>query len=384
MEARHFVMGATHACFLSESGKAQCWGGNQFAELGRSKVAELPLEHRASPSAVESELRFRSLSSGYFHTCGLTDEGGVACWGQNSFHQIDDGDSATHAQPTPLALTWRGGSKRVVVRQVATGSEHTCALDSEGKVACRGSDQYGQLGNRAGETLEWKSRIRLIAAGRHHTCAIDGSNQILCWGSNFDGQLGTAPSSPIRVPLVVGSLSNASDLRCGARHCCAAQMDARVKLQVYCWGSNQSGQLGRPSETGWSAIAPVPETMLDEGDAWSQVEPGGRFSCGRSQRGKVYCWGDNHDFVLGVEEELEQLPRLIALPGPAVQIQSGPRSVCASVKPVAGASGEPAGGSVALYCWGANRRGLLGLDPDEPMAEPQRLPFTIATGAEPG
>ncbi len=377
---RRFVLGATHACLLGRENHTYCWGGNQFAELGQKGVPEEPLAHLMAPQRIDADLAFASLSSGFFHTCAQTTTGNAYCWGQNAFLQIREPPRTSIHEPTKL--TWAAKEELQVV-QVATGSEHTCVLDREGRVRCRGSNQYQQLGAQKDGRLDWDKRILWLAAGRHHTCAIDEDADVLCWGDNVDGQLGKAPSPAQAEPHKTATLNwpeTIAALQCGSRHCCTLQKNPdprrNGKLQAICWGNNSTDQLGVPatkfvSGKPYSAGVLVPKSIIGD-RGWLQIAPGGRFTCGLTDQGQVICWGDNHDFILGTEEELDQLPKQIALPGKALELAVGPRTACAWVQAEVRAEVQADAGA-DLYCWGANRRGLLGLEPDDPLAMPQKV-----------
>ena len=98
-------------------------------------------------------------------------------------------------------------SAHVVAEALAVGTNHTCALLTDGKTRCWGSDERGQLGNSSaaiescslpsGETLSCSPRplqnaYDLVDAielrvGAEHACATVG-NEVRCWGSSAQGQ----------------------------------------------------------------------------------------------------------------------------------------------------------------------------------------------------
>src|SRR6187402_921833 len=91
--------------------------------------------------------------------------------------------------------------------QISTSNTHSCGITFDRVVECWGDNTYGQLGfsNRTG----LKTRIPMttlpdqtatakgIATGDKHSCAIVdespstfGSGLVKCWGDNSEGQLG--------------------------------------------------------------------------------------------------------------------------------------------------------------------------------------------------
>jgi alpha-tubulin suppressor-like RCC1 family protein len=73
----------------------------------------------------------------------LTNEGKVKCWGFNYYGQFGDGNTHTNST-TPIDVIELDSD---VVIDVAAGDSHTCALTNESKVKCWGYNIAGQLGN---------------------------------------------------------------------------------------------------------------------------------------------------------------------------------------------------------------------------------------------
>jgi len=106
--------GAGHSCLLTTTGRIECWGANQFGQLGGKDGPFTSLEggppFQGETPGDWSKTNVRGLagkptaiSSGYYHTCALVGVGGVQCWGWNASGQLGDGttvdsDTAVHIQ----------------------------------------------------------------------------------------------------------------------------------------------------------------------------------------------------------------------------------------------------------------------------------------------
>jgi len=88
------------------------------------------------------------VSSGSSHGCALTGEGWVACWGSNELGQVGDGTTTNTASSQAVNTAGVLADKTVI--QVQAGNVHSCALTSDSVVACWGSNEFGQLGNGPG------------------------------------------------------------------------------------------------------------------------------------------------------------------------------------------------------------------------------------------
>jgi alpha-tubulin suppressor-like RCC1 family protein len=92
--------GYSHTCSLTTAGTAYCWGDNSAGQLGYGLVAG---GSWWSPVPVAGGLTFQAVSSGLYHSCGLTSTGAAYCWGTSTRGEIGDGASFFSTVPQPVA-----------------------------------------------------------------------------------------------------------------------------------------------------------------------------------------------------------------------------------------------------------------------------------------
>ena len=204
------------ACGLTAAGAAYCWGNNSAGQLGIGPVSPNVCSAEpcsAAPVAVSGGLTFTALSVGYWHACGLTSSGAAYCWGDNDGGQLGATTTETCAglgsvvACSRLPLPLEGG---VTLAQASAGSFHSCGFTSGGDGYCWGSNSNGQLGN--GTTVYGPtptamagglSFSALTAFGRWHSCGLTTTGVAYCWGYGLWGQLGNGGTFDATVPMLV-------------------------------------------------------------------------------------------------------------------------------------------------------------------------------------
>ena len=230
--------GQEHTCAVTTAGGAKCWGRNTFGQLGDTTTddSSVPVDVEGLTSGVAA------IAAGWGHSCAITDAGALKCWGKNDYGQLGDGTLRDHRHPVDVV----GLSSGVVA--VSLGTEHTCALTDDGAVKCWGYNQHGTVGDG---TLQFRrvprdvvglsSGVASIVAGGNHSCAVTDAGAVKCWGYNQHGQLGNGTRHQSRVPVdVVGLSSGMTAVSAGFAHTCASTFEGEIR----CWGQNQYGPLG--------------------------------------------------------------------------------------------------------------------------------------------
>src|SRR5206468_8325032 len=77
------------------------------------------------PVTVSGGLTFSTLSVGGRHACGLTTSGAAYCWGFNSVGQLGDGSNNSSSVPVPVS----GG---LTLTALSAGGTRTCGLTTTG------------------------------------------------------------------------------------------------------------------------------------------------------------------------------------------------------------------------------------------------------------
>jgi alpha-tubulin suppressor-like RCC1 family protein len=342
--AASVAAGDLHTCVLTTDGNIWCWGHNDMGQLG-----DATMKDSASPVEVAGlDGSATAVVAGNRHACALTREGGVKCWGSNSNGQIGDGTPNHKAAPVDVVGLTSG------VSAIASGSQYVCALTDGGAVKCWGHNDAGQLGDGTTEDRTTpvdvsglERGVTAIAAGENDTCAVTDSGAVECWGANNRGQLGnnittssaTANSVPVEAVVLT---DHAASVAVGSLHTCVLTTAGGVK----CWGGNLHGQLGDGTTT--DSLVPVDVVGLTSGVV--AIGLGSSHACALTQEGAVKCWGANDRGQLGdgTTDDRTTPVNVSGLESGVVALGVGTWDACAVTSD---------GG---VRCWGRNDGGQLG------------------------
>ncbi len=387
------------------------------AACGGQKVDSSPTDNEAwGPCEAEDPApAIVQIAAGGHHTCALTQDGRVRCWGPTDrgvlalgvtlpecdgiFLVCDRGSRCCVGDDEPPRCLENTIQLGLPATQVAVGSGHACALLEDGTVHCWGMKRGGSLGGgdldgcdpvdlceygasccQATDTccvgddehpsavapVSLGGKAKQIVTATKHSCALLEDGSIRCWGSGDNGVMGTA-----------AGLECAAEDCDDAEGCCigddelpsavpAIEFDAPALAiatgttttcallaggALYCWGRHEEN--GHAFDVGDDEV-PASAGPVTTGGQVTQVTVGASHACALFDDGGARCWGTPQaetGYAGAYDNEAPDFPANL----PYVDVGGSAGRI------VAGNSATCAVlDSGALVCWGENASGMLG------------------------
>lgn len=340
------------------------------------------------------------------HTCAITSDKQVACWGWNDDGQLGLNDKTNRTKPELVLAGEQGGTLLGNIAKVAVGRDNSCAVTTTGDVYCWGLGTYNGTGavttdavtparvvtGDQGDISGYLTGVSTISMGFNFTCVSTLTGEVYCWGIGTNGRTGYGGTSTFNLPKRVVSgeqggpyLSDIKSVNIGRATACAVTNSG----DLYCWGDrrgvgiNTTGNQLTPARTlsgaqgggtylsnvsvvhvGWNVTCALISTgnvfCWDAGSLTpAQIlggEQGGTYlenitelsygfthACAISNTKELFCWGSNHTALPGKILDGSSTPVT-----DAVKVTAGPLHSCYTKQ-----NGES-------YCWGSNYTGQLG------------------------
>lgn len=386
--------GMSGTCVIASDNQAYCWGNYPGNGATQSFV---PVSPTIDPLLTGKTIK--SISRGYQHTCVVASDSKAYCWGSS----VPGLSTYPYTVPVDVSVGMFGGKK---VKSIVAGpmsrnftQSAVCALTYDNVVNCFGDNTDSRLGvpKRNGGGFEVSDvidtagafgddgTVESISAGGEYTCAVSHS-KASCWGYGVYGQIGagvygTNNNNPLLVSFssdkIVTVLSTSS-----YSHTCAIASGL-----PYCWGNNNTYQLGWSSfnttsntpravyVSGTIANITPPAAMLDK--TVTDITAGYNHSCAIAS-GEAYCWGGSAGTTGDGTSTVYKVPAKVsngagtALAGLTVKdISAGNGFTCA----IAGQAGNVLSDNV--YCWGTGLYGELG----DGLGASSLVPVKVANGS---
>jgi alpha-tubulin suppressor-like RCC1 family protein len=289
-------------CALSVSQQAWCWGENRNGQLGIGTADTV----RLSPTVLPTALRFKAIAMGSEHMCAISTDDDAYCWGSGTDGKLGTGVMQDSSRVPVLVV---GGRKW---RSISAGGAHSCGVTTAGVPFCWGTSVTGALGasgvsqSSAPVSVSVPAGVTFtrIVTGESSTCSVATSGIGYCWGTNVVGQLGSGSTSNSGVPIPISGGLRWREIGMTAEpsfitHTCGVTDVASVA----CWGRGDLGQLGQTAPQtctfiiAWGCsrspllVSGVPNSI--------RVVTSLESSCALTTAGEVWCWGTNNNGQLG-------------------------------------------------------------------------------------
>jgi len=137
------ALGRTHTCALTVAGSVACWGRGTEGQIGDGLGIDqiVPVTITLPPEASMP----MAIEAGDQHTCVIDDAGALWCWGSNASGQLMlEPDEFGFDGYTLVPVAMDVGA---VVVAVTGGVTHTCVLTDDAQVLCWGTNAEGQIGD---------------------------------------------------------------------------------------------------------------------------------------------------------------------------------------------------------------------------------------------
>ncbi|MBP6489871.1 MAG: hypothetical protein KA274_19470 [Ilumatobacteraceae bacterium] len=191
-----------------------------------------------------------------------------------------------------------------------------------------------------------------IGAGGNTTCGVSVTGTAYCWGRNDTGQLGDGTITNRSLPTKIAAPSGVQFVAVAQNgrdaSACVVNCARTTTGAIYCWGAGAAGNIGDgvlgDHLTPTLAAAPG-------GVTFTSVTAGGVHTFGATAAGVAYCWGNGVRGALGDGTGTNRpLPTLVVPPGGVsfATIAAGSATTCGTT--FAGAA----------YCWGAGTFSQIG------------------------
>jgi alpha-tubulin suppressor-like RCC1 family protein len=359
--------GNRFTCVRRNSDAVFCWGQNELNQTGQEDRQECVSNALCvvTPTAVLNQssdtLRARVIDAGYEHACGLDKNGFAWCWGSGHSGQRGTGkgltgrwsgaivvDSLTFPQFSSQTSSMSFGS-------IGAGGRSTCATTGKDGMFCWGV--LGDTVHHSGATIPTQvitySGYHSVVVGRAHACAslnFGSHRSVDCWGLDYDGQLGydvrfLFPDSATNTPQPSQFGTAVSDFATQSDFTCVDQLSGIVQ----CAGMNTYGQMGNGSTSVRGSGRP---STVGGGQLLHGVTTGHTHACALDVNNAAWCWGKGDRGQLGngvIGGKPVTTPQLVLGGLKFSAIAAGEAHTCAI------------GTDNAIYCWGNNRSGELGI-----------------------
>jgi len=397
----HLTAEANRTCVKNARAEALCWGAGappsqESAQTAGSGAAST--EGANSPQLAQlinaqkiSEPRVNAITTGAHHSCFLSTDGSLFCWGGAGL--VGDGTAEPRGMPTPV-LGLSGGNAPVgggeemaapenaeqpataQILNLVAGPHATCVRDRRREVNCWGDVPAARPGDNPDTTQSpqpglaltpltvWPASVgvRFFDLGPSRLCALDGERQVLCT-RGFEllaepaSEISDGGTSPDQADAAAADAGGQSPADAGPATGPGPEQPDGGQPD----GAQPDGGAGQ-SETGRGTVR-----IGTFGSDNRRLAVGRDHVCVLSQSREIACIGDNTFGQAGPDPRLYIPPndpvRLAALGTDNAEVLAGDDHSCALKR------------DGTLWCWGRGTEGQLGQGPSARGSAPAPVLF---------
>lgn len=270
---------------IKTNGTLWVWGLNNYGQLGLGDT-----NNRLVLTQVGTDTNWQSVEIGYAaHSLAIKTDGTLWAWGYGASGQLGNG-TTTRTTPTQVGneTNWKS---------ISTGSNHSFAIKTDNTLWVWGRNANRELGIYTSGDYQYSPTQRVstwlfAAAGEdNYGLAVRFDGTLWAWGKNGLGQLGIGSNAAVYQPTQVGTGTNWKKIAPGLYQTMALKTDGTL----WGWGYNNYGQLGLGT-IGGNNYSP---TQIGTDTDWLDVETGLYFGAALKASGEIYTWGRNDAGQLG-------------------------------------------------------------------------------------
>lgn len=214
--------GDNHALALSEKGAVFSWGSGQQNQLGR-RIIERNRLNGLQPREFGLPKNIVHIGCGAFHSFAIHESGKVYAWGLNSFGETAIREGAGDDEAAIVHPTLVKSLSEKQITQLCGGAHHSLAVTKDGQCLAWGRLDGYQTGLKVDSLpdsaviKDERGRPRIlieptpvpginasvVAAGSDHSIAIDDEGRAWSWGFSATYQTGQGTQDDIEVATIV-------------------------------------------------------------------------------------------------------------------------------------------------------------------------------------
>ena len=263
------------------------------------------------PVQVGEGIKWRAVTVGGSHSCAITDGWCGVLLGVERC-------GPTRKRHARIAARLPRDCSKVppFVHRSPPVRTHTAPSPPTGSSTAGARTSTASSDRAASASRAWRPRSRaqltwaFVSAGPHDSCAITTD------GSSIAGDSTTVARSASsrrrvrdrwRARTVRAAAAPAGRTRCDSRRSPRARTTvarSRPRSVLYCWGSNDHGQLGSGFR---EPLAPTP--VMGDANATRRCPPVASFTCALTTAGEARCWGADDEGQLAGALRTQRCPR---------------------------------------------------------------------------